>query len=34
LRVRWVFASDRPNMPTLDSDNRDGGEQLEYETVA
>lgn len=34
LRVRWVFAADRPSMPTLDADNRDGGGQLEYETVA
>ena len=34
LRVRWVFAADRPTMPTLDADNRDGGAQLEYETVA
>lgn len=34
LRVRWVFAADRSTMPTLDADNRDGGCQLEYETVA
>jgi len=34
LRVRWVFAADRPQMPTLDADNRSGGAQLEYEHVA